>query len=374
VTGCVQQNAIFAPVQVAIAEGPNGVSSLYAADYNANVVTEWIRDRNTGTLLYKGCHSYNGAVNSHTGICTTDNVEQGAVDVASAPGGDTVYVVGDRSNPDQGSQAIAAYRRDPTTGGLTKIAGSCWADVSNVPAGCTAAHGMYNPAAVAISANGAWAQVAGSAAVATFSAEVPPTCAPVTAMTTAPAPVTIALPCSDANGDPLALSVGTAPGHGSLGAIGDDGNVGYTPTAGFAGDDSFTYSASDGTLSSAPAAAAVHVAAQSGPTGTSADTRPPTVSIRSLRCSRVKHRRRCTAKGRAADDRAVTKVEVAVTRVKPRRKARGAATTYRKATFANGVWSVSVGRLKRARYRVRARAHDAAGHVTAVSRVIRVKR
>jgi DNA-binding beta-propeller fold protein YncE len=372
VSGCVQHNAIFAPVQVAIAEGPTGSSSLYAADYNGNVVTEWIRDRGAGTLIYKGCRSYNGAVNSHTGICVTDNVEQGAVDVAAAPGGDTVYMLGDRSNPDQGSQAIAAYRRDPTTGALTKIVGSCWADVSDVPSGCTAAHGMYDPRALVVSSNGAWAQVAGSSAVATFSAEVAPTCAPVSAMTTAPAPVTIALPCADANGDPLTLSVGTPPAHGTLGAIGGDGSVGYTPAAAFAGDDSFTYSASDGTLSSTPATAAVHVA--QAPAGNAADTKAPTVTIRSLRCARHNHRRRCHAKGRAADDRAVTRVEVAVNRIKPKRHAGGAATRYRRAALANGVWSVSVGSLKRGRYRVRARAYDAAGHVRAVSRVIRVKR
>jgi hypothetical protein len=285
VSGCVQNNAVFAPVQVAIAEGPTGVSSLYAADYNANVVTEWIRDRASGTLIYKGCRSYNGAVNSHNGICTTDNVEQGAVDVAAAPGGDTVYVLGQRSNPDQGSQAIAAYRRDPTTGALTKIVGSCWADVSDVPSGCTAAHGMYNPTALVVSSNGAWAQVAGYYGVATFSAEVAPTCTPVTAMTTAPAPVTIGLPCTDANGDPITLSVGTPPAHGSLGAIGGDGKVDYAPAAAFAGDDSFTYSASDGTLSSTPAMAAIHVDA-APPAGNAAHNHPPTVTIRSRRGAR----------------------------------------------------------------------------------------
>jgi hypothetical protein len=63
-----------------------------------------------------------------------------------------------------------------------------------------------------------------------------------------------------------------------------------------------------------------------------------------------------------------------VNRMKPKRHAGGAATRYHRAAFANGVWSVSVGSLKRGRYRVRARAYDAAGHVRAVSRVIRVKR
>jgi hypothetical protein len=192
-------------------------------------------------------------------------------------------------------------------------------------------------------------------------------------MTTAPAPVTIGLPCTDANGDPITLSVGTPPAHGSLGAIGGDGKVDYTPAAAFAGDDSFTYSASDGTLSSTPAMAAIHVD-PAPPTGNAADTKPPTVTIRSLRCARHHNRRRCRAKGTAADDRAVTKVEVAVKRLKPKHHARGAAIKYRRAAFANGSWSSSVGRLKRGRYRVRARAYDAAGHVTVVSRVMRVKR
>ena len=50
---------------------------------------------------------------------------------------------------------------------------------------------------------------------------------------------------SDANGDPLTVTTTTSPAHGSVVIIGGS-SVTYTPTAGYYGADSFTYSISDG--------------------------------------------------------------------------------------------------------------------------------
>lgn len=52
---------------------------------------------------------------------------------------------------------------------------------------------------------------------------------------------------SDANLDPLTAAVVDAPAHGQL-AFSPDGKFTYTPAAGYAGPDSFTYRASDGAL------------------------------------------------------------------------------------------------------------------------------
>ena len=53
---------------------------------------------------------------------------------------------------------------------------------------------------------------------------------------------------TDINGDLLSVSsVGTS-NNGSV-AIGNDGNIQYTPDEGFSGNDSFTYTISDGELS-----------------------------------------------------------------------------------------------------------------------------
>lgn len=52
---------------------------------------------------------------------------------------------------------------------------------------------------------------------------------------------------SDPDSDPLTYAVATQPAHGDL--SGQVPNLTYTPDAGFSGDDSFTFTASDGTLS-----------------------------------------------------------------------------------------------------------------------------
>lgn len=67
---------------------------------------------------------------------------------------------------------------------------------------------------------------------------------------------------SDIDGDPLAIQSITQPVHGTA-AIGGT-SVTYTPADGFAGDDAFTYTVSDGQGGSATAAVAVRVAAGGG--------------------------------------------------------------------------------------------------------------
>jgi subtilisin family serine protease len=52
---------------------------------------------------------------------------------------------------------------------------------------------------------------------------------------------------SDADGDALTAELASGPASGSL-ALDGDGSFSYTPNAGFAGTDSFTYRAHDGAL------------------------------------------------------------------------------------------------------------------------------
>lgn len=68
-------------------------------------------------------------------------------------------------------------------------------------------------------------------------------------------PTAITLTGSDPQALPLTFALSTAPAHGSLSAInGTTGAVTYTPISGFQGTDSFTFTVSDGTNISAPAA------------------------------------------------------------------------------------------------------------------------
>ncbi|MHA6780059.1 tandem-95 repeat protein [Pseudonocardia saturnea] len=57
---------------------------------------------------------------------------------------------------------------------------------------------------------------------------------------------------TDPDGDPLTAAVGTGPTGGTL-ALNPDGSFTYTPTAGFVGTDTFIYTATGGTATSAPA-------------------------------------------------------------------------------------------------------------------------
>src|SRR4029450_4493428 len=54
---------------------------------------------------------------------------------------------------------------------------------------------------------------------------------------------------ADPDGDPLTAVLVSGPGHGSL-TLNANGSFSYTPAADFAGSDSFSYRASDGTLTS----------------------------------------------------------------------------------------------------------------------------
>jgi VCBS repeat-containing protein len=79
--------------------------------------------------------------------------------------------------------------------------------------------------------------------------------------------VTITLAGTDVDGNSLTFAIGTAPTHGTLGAIGTPtcaagsctATVTYTPTTGYSGADSFTFTTNDGTLTSAAATVSITV-------------------------------------------------------------------------------------------------------------------
>jgi len=54
---------------------------------------------------------------------------------------------------------------------------------------------------------------------------------------------------TDPDGDSLTVTATSAPAHGSA-TLNPDGTITYTPAANYAGPDSFTYTATDGTLNS----------------------------------------------------------------------------------------------------------------------------
>jgi hypothetical protein len=80
-----------------------------------------------------------------------------------------------------------------------------------------------------------------------------------TVTTRAEVPAPIALDATDPYGGPLTFALGS-PAHGTLSGTGP--NVTYTPDAGFVGDDSFTYTATDQNGHAAGGTVSIHVVAR----------------------------------------------------------------------------------------------------------------
>jgi hypothetical protein len=75
-------------------------------------------------------------------------------------------------------------------------------------------------------------------------------------------PITITLTGSDTDNPPLPLTfaIASSPTHGTLGALNTKtGVVTYTPDASYHGNDSFTFTVSNGTNKSAPATVTLKV-------------------------------------------------------------------------------------------------------------------
>ncbi|UJS25750.1 Ig-like domain-containing protein [Thiothrix winogradskyi] len=79
----------------------------------------------------------------------------------------------------------------------------------------------------------------------------------------------ISLVAVDLDGDAVSYVIVSQPAHGTLGRVGGDGKVSYTPTAGYVGADSFTYKVNDGKADSAVATVKLTVKAKTdgGTTG-----------------------------------------------------------------------------------------------------------
>jgi len=136
--------------------------------------------------------------------------------------------------------------------------GTSW----SVPASAALALGIYTAQAVQSDSLGH----TGTSAASTFTIVAPapsnhaPACTNGSLSVPNATPTSTTLTCTDADGDPLTLSIVAPPGHGSLGAIGATGSVTYTPTGTYSGADTFTFKASDGKADSNIATVSITVA------------------------------------------------------------------------------------------------------------------
>lgn len=266
---------------------PDGLH-VYVTSENSEAVAVFTRDPATGALTQLA-----GA-----GACVANDTDGGPADtpsdpecaaghaldtshgVRTSPDGRTVYVASRGSGGSTGG--VAVFARDAATGALTQLAGTAGcrsndgtfgASVTPGDPQCALGLGLGDVGAVALDPLGRFVYAVGSTtqSVSILERQAAPTCGAASATTTAGTPVSIALSCTDANGDAVTLATATGPAHGALGPIDQGGRtVAYTPAADFAGTDTFTYVGSDAVGAGGAATVTVTVAA-----GPAAPPAPP---------------------------------------------------------------------------------------------------
>ena len=99
---CISAGALGGAAGLAIT--PDG-KKAYVAAPDADAVSEFARDADTGTLSFIGCVSDDGTDR----MCVTGNALRGADAIATSLDGKNVYVAADNSN------AVLTFARDATT-------------------------------------------------------------------------------------------------------------------------------------------------------------------------------------------------------------------------------------------------------------------
>lgn len=332
-----------------IALSPDGANAYVTADHGG---LSTLSRHAGGTLTFDSCIT-SVAVPGCTDVSASNGAFSILDGITIAPDNRSVYTTGEA--------AVAHLLRDPATGALTPA--GCISGGAIV--GCTDITGQTNAVVdlqeVTLSPGGQSAYVAAEAtdAVLHFSRQLSPTCSDGSTAVAHDTATMVPLACTDANGDALTRSIATAPLHGTLGAI-DQGaaSVLYTPSLGFAGADAFSFTASDGRDASAPAIAALTVGAGSPPA--TKDTTAPVITRLSAKAKRTK--RGGTVRFTLSEKASVT---ITIQRKRGRRYA--TAGSFKKSA-AKGANRKAFGgklakrKLKPGRYRVRARATDAAGN------------
>jgi Bacterial Ig domain/Domain of unknown function (DUF4114) len=222
-------------------------------------------------LLGGGDGDFDDVVFTAAGLTTTN------VQLALAPAGGTV-AVGDQTCvtgtvTDDDGQPVGAAAVD------FAVTGANPASASRVTNADGRAELCYVGAAVGTDTITGAVNGITDTATRTWTAVVPtnrpPAATPGSVSTDRDTAVAVTLAGSDPDGDGLTFAVVGQPAHGSL--SGSGASLTYTPAAGYVGADAFTFAASDGTLTSAPATVSIEVKAVN---------RPPTVTAQSMSTDR----------------------------------------------------------------------------------------
>jgi 6-phosphogluconolactonase (cycloisomerase 2 family) len=235
----------------AVAVTPDGLT-VVAVGTDDDAVLSLRRDPATGALTRVSCV----AATTATAGCTVSPLIQGPRAVTIRPGGFVAWIASSRGD------SIVTLQLDIATGTLTPTSGTAGCLRRLASLDCRAARALDDPRALVTSADGSRVYAAGalSDGVAVLGPQLAPNCLPVRARTVANTPRSVVLACSDPNGDPVTLTIQRQPRHGRVnGLVKATGSILYTPAAGYAGGDSFTYTASDALDTSALGTAVIAV-------------------------------------------------------------------------------------------------------------------
>jgi DNA-binding beta-propeller fold protein YncE len=285
--GCWVYPPLVRPRSVAVTPFPDA-TNVYVASLGAPGVMA-LRRGPDGALTplsgTGGCVTADGS----SGECASGRGLVDANGVALSPDGLNVYVASIQATDDG---AVAVFARDPASGAITQLPGTTGCLSDNGSGGiCTAVPSLVSPDWVSPSPDGRHVYVGdtGLAGVSALTRELPPACVAAAHAVQSGRANTVALSCGDPNGDPITLSIASVPAHGSLGALDQkSGSILYTPKPGYAGSDSFSFAANDGSLGSAPAVASLTVTDRAAPVISRASISPRALAPTRAKGAKVK--------------------------------------------------------------------------------------
>lgn len=241
------RNLVSEPLSLAMS--PDG-QNLYAGNFNTSVIDVFTRDTTNGAITLTGC---NGKYFEEEKDCTLtpEPDPEGGVTLAMSPNGADLYAASDFE--------ISEFART-TPGGALSFVG-CVGERAGLCTPTKPSEAIEFPISLAMSPNGASLYSGDKLAevVNEFGPGSAPGCSDVHASTAYQTPATLTLPCGDANGEPVSISVVSGPTHGTLGPVSGAAQVTYTPDPGYSGPDSFTFEATNGDETSTTATASLSV-------------------------------------------------------------------------------------------------------------------
>jgi len=154
---------------------------------------------------------------------------------------------------------VASFAR-AANGGLSLL--ECAHGALSPVGGCTRlVNGLEGVESVAASSDGRFVYAGGGDAIVTLAPEYAPACSPLASPVPHGTAVVLQLACSDRNAQPLSYAIASQPAHGKVTVLdAAAGRVRYRPVLGYGGADVFSFTASDGTNTSAPATVTLDVA------------------------------------------------------------------------------------------------------------------